>query len=57
MYLLSFGDGEIFKIDELDDGVLPAADDGIVDVVDISDPLNPLHYYGQEWHSVPYSKG
>ena len=32
--------------------VLDAADDGLYDVIDISDPMNPLRYWDEGWTNV-----
>jgi len=52
MYLIIFEDGNITHQIELDDGMLPAADNGYVDVVDISDPSHPLRYWDEGWCSL-----
>lgn len=53
MYLYIFEDGEIKK-----SGAIPCGDDlqnvdnGILDIIDISDPRNPLQYYNGDWHDL-----
>jgi len=51
MYLLIHEDGSLQTVLELDDGVLPAADDGYIDVVDVSSE-EPLQYHQNEWHKI-----
>lgn len=52
MYLVIFEDGTMQHMVELEDGLLHAADNGLVDVVDIHDPSHPLRYFNEGWCSV-----
>ena len=54
MYLLIFEDGEIQTVDKIEGDTMGAADDGYVDIIDISGCDNPLQYSDGEWH--PASK-
>ena len=55
MYLVIFEDFSIRHTAELEDGLLSAADDGLVEVVDISNPEHPLRYTNGNWCSVDVS--
>lgn len=52
MYLVIFEDGSMQHMTQLDVGTLFAADDGLVEVVDISNPEHPLRYFDEGWCSV-----
>ncbi|MBD1555271.1 hypothetical protein HAQ04_28205 [Pseudomonas sp. C2L11] len=52
MYLMIFEDGEIKSAEEVGIDDTQAADDGLLDLIDISDPFNPTRYLGGEWKSV-----
>ncbi|MBD1589743.1 hypothetical protein [Pseudomonas typographi] len=52
MYLMIFEDGEIKSAEEVGIDDTQAADDGLLDLIDISDPFNPTRYSGGEWKSV-----
>ncbi|MBD1602519.1 hypothetical protein [Pseudomonas typographi] len=52
MYLMIFEDGEIKSAEEVGIDDTQAADDGLLDLIDISDPFNPTRYWGGEWKSV-----
>ena len=52
MYIIIFEDGQIFQQEELDSGILPAAESGYVDVLDITDPTHPLRYFDEGWCSL-----
>lgn len=51
-YVLLFEDGSVMQTHELGDGLLKSADDGIVDVLDVSDPEDVLRYLEEGWVSV-----
>jgi hypothetical protein len=51
-YLLITEDQNVFKTDALAPGDLDAADDGLLDVIDISDPADPLRYFDGGWTNV-----
>jgi hypothetical protein len=52
MYIIIFEDGSIKQATELDEGLLPAADDGLVDIIDISTHKDPLQYLDEGWCSL-----
>jgi len=52
MYLAIFEDGVIQYTSEVDEELLRGADDGFLDVLDISDPASPLRYWEGEWQAV-----
>ena len=49
MYLYFFSDGEITKIDTIQEDDLQAVDNGDLQIVDISDPKKPKEYCDGEW--------
>jgi hypothetical protein len=44
-------DGEMLKTPEITEGDLSAADDGLIDLVDLHEE-NPKRYYAEEWHAI-----
>lgn len=44
MYILIFEDGKIKLSEEIGYGEFGAADDGVLDIVNIVDPLRPVQY-------------
>ena len=52
MYLVILEDGSMLHMTALEDGLLTSANDGYVDVVDISNPEHPLRYSDEGWCSV-----
>ncbi len=51
MYLLIYEDGSLQTATTLADDVFAAADDGYVDVIDVSGDA-PLQYHQDEWHKI-----
>ena len=51
MYLLIFEDGSLGTVATITDDLIASADDGILDIVDISGDL-PLQYFGGEWNDI-----
>lgn len=52
-YLAIYEDGTLSHyLETLGEGLLEACDDGIFQVIDISDPSNPLDYYKGKWSPV-----
>ena len=49
MYILIFEDGSLKQASSVDEGDLYAADEGLLDIVDITKDM-PRQYYGGEWH-------
>ena len=52
MYLMLFEDGEIKSAEDVSDDDLRAVDDGVMEVVDISEPFTPQRYIGGAWHEI-----
>jgi hypothetical protein len=52
MYLFMLDDGEIRRGSVIQEGDLSACDDGILDIVDISNPDNPLRYFDGKWQEL-----
>ncbi|MGF6595096.1 hypothetical protein [Pseudomonas sp. 2835] len=52
MYLLIFEDGEMKSAEDVTDDELRGADDGLLDIVDISEPFTPTRYVGGQWVDV-----
>lgn len=51
MYLLVMEDGKIWRMSALDEGYMANADDGILDIIDISGDV-PLQYYDGKWNEI-----
>ena len=45
-------DNEIVRVTSVDEGTLQAATDGFVTIVDISNPIKPLHYCNEHWKEI-----
>ena len=56
MYLMVIEDGSIVCVEELWDEDYSSCDDGLVSLVDITDPDHPKEYYMEEWHPVEEMK-
>lgn len=52
MYLFIFEDGDIKYRDCVEDGDLMAADDGLLDIVDIRLHGEPKRYWDGKWQAV-----
>ena len=52
MYLIALDDDTVYRLPELTDEERGMADEGIVYVIDISNPEDPRSYYGGEWHEI-----
>ena len=50
LHITEFGD--IFKSEEIPEGVLKGCDDGIWDIFDITDPENPKQYLSGVWIDI-----
>ena len=37
----------------VDYDMFDAAEEGIVDIIDISDPTNPVSYFDSKWNPIP----
>lgn len=51
MYLLIYEDGSLQTTIELTDDMFEAADDGIVEIIDVTGEV-PFQYYQNEWHKI-----
>ena len=52
MFLLIFDDFSVKKVTALTEGDYHACDDGYLELINITDPKNPLIYEDSEWVSV-----
>jgi len=52
MYLLIFEDGEMKSAENVTEDDLRGADDGLLDIVDISEPFTPSRYQNGQWIEV-----
>ena len=52
MYIVIFEDGDMTHHEQINDEFLKEADDGIIDLIDISDPSHPLRYFNEGWCSL-----
>jgi hypothetical protein len=52
MYLMIFEDGEMKSAESVGSDDLDAADSGVVDLVDTTDPFRPLRYFNSEWVEI-----
>jgi hypothetical protein len=53
IYLVIFEDGEVRKTSMLQDEDLQSCDDGVLDVIDITNPKDPVNYVNGMWVTVP----
>jgi len=51
MYLLIHEDGSLQTAEKLEEDIFKSADDGYVDIIDVSNK-EPLQYYENEWHKI-----
>lgn len=52
MFLIIFEDGEIQSTREVSEDLTQGADDGLLDLLDVSDPENPMRWWDGEWQPV-----
>jgi hypothetical protein len=52
MYLMIFEDGEIKTAEEVDEDDIQAADDGCLDIIDISEPFTPKRRFNSDWVEI-----
>ncbi|MGY4817999.1 hypothetical protein ACVNP3_18880 [Pseudomonas chlororaphis subsp. piscium] len=52
MYLIIFEGGDMKSAEDVSEDDLRGADDGLVDIVDISEPFTPMRYLSGEWIEV-----
>jgi hypothetical protein len=55
MFLMIHESGDMVRIESLTDGDLSAADDGVVELLDVSEAGNPKRYNEGEWHEIKVS--
>jgi hypothetical protein len=52
MYLMILESGAKWKSAYFSEEDKKAADDGVLEVIDISRPENPMEYYDDGWHEI-----
>ncbi len=52
MYLMILESGAKWKSEYFSEEDKKAADDGVLEVIDISRPENPMEYYDDGWHEI-----
>jgi hypothetical protein len=52
MFLIIFEDGEVKRAAHLSEGDEQSAEDGYLDLIDISDPTSPKRFISGEWGEV-----
>lgn len=52
MFLMIFEDGEIKSAEDVSDDDLQAADDGVLDIMDVSEPFTPKRRFDGDWVEV-----
>ena len=52
MYLFIYEDGDTRKGTQVQEGDFVDADTGILDIIDISNPLDPNRYFQGEWVKI-----
>ena len=52
MFVVIFEDGDMRLAYSVDDSLLESADDGVVDLLDVSVADSPRCYYKGEWHEL-----
>ncbi len=57
MYLIILeGSDNFYKVSELNDNDLKAADNGYMQIIDIRNPKNPKEYYLEDWVDIETCK-
>lgn len=56
MYLMIHESGDMVLLEALGDGDTSAADDGIVDLLDVSEANSPKRYFDGEWQEIEIHK-
>jgi len=51
MFLIIFEDGGLTVAETIDDDTFTSADDGYIDIVDITND-EPLKYHQNKWHKI-----
>lgn len=52
MYIVIFEDGEMQSTRDLGDDIIQGAEDGLLDLLDVSDSDNPMRWWDGEWQAV-----
>jgi hypothetical protein len=52
MYIVIFEDGTMSHRETINSELLKEADNGVTDIIDISDPSDPLRYLDEGWCSL-----
>ncbi len=52
MYIMIGNNGLVKKVLSITDNDLQMADDGLIDIIDISYPINHITYHGEEWNII-----
>lgn len=52
MYLITTESGEVFKCGAIEDTHREQWEDGLIDIIDISDATDPKGYYDGSWISL-----
>ena len=52
MYILIYRDYSMMYTATIDATLLSVADDGDIEIIDISDPTHPLRYFDEGWCSL-----
>lgn len=52
MFIFIFEDNEVMKTDNVTQEDKDSADDGILEIIDISNNENPKTYFENEWHEI-----
>ena len=52
MFVMIHESGDMVRIAELTESDIVAADDGVVDLLDVSEANNPKRYNEGDWHEI-----
>lgn len=52
IYLIHFNDGMMSTASDVEPGVFQAANDGELDIIDITDPTIPTLYFNGVWREI-----
>lgn len=56
MYLMIHESGDMVRLKELTENDISAANDGLVDLLDVSEANNPKHYNEGAWHELEIAR-
>ena len=54
IYLIHFNDGMMQTAVKIEHGVFQAANEGELDIIDITDPTKPTFYYDGVWRKIEF---